>query len=198
MDKQLQIFFPMFLTSAIRSEIGVTNIRSLGFWDTRECVTLWRLILGCTRTKKIRCCLCCHDYANWDLQHICGVNFLMGGFCWAGELIHDGQYSLSPPFLREKKKVQFLVGTWVHYVRHSWQSCGHKSVVCPQHGGYTVRTYKKLKIHRISRFVVATFTTEKGISEIGFVFLGIRHFAWLLVDPIFGSHGDLEDTTYLS
>lgn len=101
-------------------------------------------------------------------------------------------------FSEETKKVHFLVETWVHYVRHSWQSCGHKSVVCPQHGGYTVRTYKKLKIHRISRFVVATFTTEKGISEIGFVFLGIRHFAWLLVDPIFGSHGDLEDTTYLS
>ena len=29
----------------IRSEIGTTNIRSLGFRDTRECVTLWRLIL---------------------------------------------------------------------------------------------------------------------------------------------------------
>jgi hypothetical protein len=29
----------------IRSDIWTTNIRSLGFWDTRECVTLWRLIL---------------------------------------------------------------------------------------------------------------------------------------------------------
>jgi hypothetical protein len=36
----------------IRSEIGTTNIRSLGFRDTRECVTLWGLILwslGCVR-----------------------------------------------------------------------------------------------------------------------------------------------------
>jgi hypothetical protein len=35
----------------IRSEIWTTNICSLGFWDIRECVTLWRLILqklGCT------------------------------------------------------------------------------------------------------------------------------------------------------
>ena len=34
----------------IRSEIWTTNIRSLGFQDVRECVTLWRLILrslGC-------------------------------------------------------------------------------------------------------------------------------------------------------
>ena len=36
----------------IRSEIWTTNIRSLGFHDIREWVTLWRLILwsiGCTR-----------------------------------------------------------------------------------------------------------------------------------------------------
>ena len=36
----------------IRSENQTTNIYSLGFWDIRECVTLWRLILwslGCTR-----------------------------------------------------------------------------------------------------------------------------------------------------
>ena len=34
----------------IRCDIWNTNIRSLGFPDTRECVTLWRLIsrsLGC-------------------------------------------------------------------------------------------------------------------------------------------------------
>jgi hypothetical protein len=34
----------------IRSEMWTTSIRSLGFWDIRECVTLWRLILrswGC-------------------------------------------------------------------------------------------------------------------------------------------------------
>jgi hypothetical protein len=33
-----------------RSEIWTTNIRSLGFKDSRECITLWRLILqslGC-------------------------------------------------------------------------------------------------------------------------------------------------------
>ena len=35
----------------IRSEVWTTKIRSLGFQDIRECVTLWRLILlslGCT------------------------------------------------------------------------------------------------------------------------------------------------------
>jgi hypothetical protein len=34
----------------IRSEIWTMYIHSLGFWDIRECVTLWRLILrilGC-------------------------------------------------------------------------------------------------------------------------------------------------------
>ena len=34
----------------VRSEIWTTNIRSLGFWDIRECMTLWGLILrslGC-------------------------------------------------------------------------------------------------------------------------------------------------------
>jgi hypothetical protein len=29
----------------IRNEIGTTNIRSVGFWDIRGCVTLWGLIL---------------------------------------------------------------------------------------------------------------------------------------------------------
>ena len=29
----------------IKSEILTTNIRSLQFWNIRECVTLWRLIL---------------------------------------------------------------------------------------------------------------------------------------------------------
>jgi hypothetical protein len=36
----------------IRSEIWTTNIRSLGFWDIREYVTLWRLIL-----RSFRCIL---------------------------------------------------------------------------------------------------------------------------------------------
>jgi hypothetical protein len=39
---------------AIRSEIWITNIHSLGFRDTRECVTLWGLILqrlGCNSTR---------------------------------------------------------------------------------------------------------------------------------------------------
>ena len=37
----------------IRSQIWTTKIHSLGFWDIRECVTLWWLILwslGCTRS----------------------------------------------------------------------------------------------------------------------------------------------------
>ena len=37
----------------IRSEIWTTNIRSLGFWDIKECVTLWKLIswsLVCTNS----------------------------------------------------------------------------------------------------------------------------------------------------
>jgi hypothetical protein len=41
----------------IRSEIWTTNIRSLGFWDIRECVTLWELILrslGCIRVRPIK------------------------------------------------------------------------------------------------------------------------------------------------
>ena len=40
----------------IRSEIWTMNIRSLGFWDTRECVTLWGLILRgleCSRLHRI-------------------------------------------------------------------------------------------------------------------------------------------------
>ena len=39
----------------IRSEIWTTNIRSLGFWDIREWVILWRLILrslGCTWNRR--------------------------------------------------------------------------------------------------------------------------------------------------
>jgi hypothetical protein len=34
----------------IRSETRITNIRSLGFWNIRECVTLWGLIL-----RSLRC-----------------------------------------------------------------------------------------------------------------------------------------------
>jgi hypothetical protein len=40
----------------IRSEIWTTNICSLGFWDIKDCVTLWRLILwslGCTLSYSI-------------------------------------------------------------------------------------------------------------------------------------------------
>ena len=48
----------------IKSEIWTTNIRSLGFLDIREYVTLWRLILwslGCTRNMG----------QLWQMQHVC-------------------------------------------------------------------------------------------------------------------------------
>ena len=38
----------------IRSEIWTTNIRSLGFQDIRECVTLWGLILRSSRCNSTR------------------------------------------------------------------------------------------------------------------------------------------------
>ena len=37
----------------IRSEISTTNIRSLGFWDIREWMILWRLVLRSLRCTQI-------------------------------------------------------------------------------------------------------------------------------------------------
>jgi hypothetical protein len=40
-----------------RSEIWTMNIRSVGFWDIRECVTLWRSILqslGCNVGSRVK------------------------------------------------------------------------------------------------------------------------------------------------
>jgi hypothetical protein len=52
----------------IRSEIWTMNIRSLGFWDIRERLTLWRLILislGCTIILEVWV-----NWANSSLDHI--------------------------------------------------------------------------------------------------------------------------------
>ena len=48
----------------IRSEIWTTNICSLGFRDTREYVTLWRLIL-----RSLGCTLCPENKAGPKQQH---------------------------------------------------------------------------------------------------------------------------------
>ena len=49
----------------IRSEIWTTNIYSLGFWDIRECVTLWGLTL-----RSLGCIPLCNMQLVWDNWHI--------------------------------------------------------------------------------------------------------------------------------
>ena len=51
----------------IRSGIWTTNICSLGFWDIRECVTLWSLIsqsLGCIRATSHTSSRACDHYTS--------------------------------------------------------------------------------------------------------------------------------------
>ena len=55
--------------ATIRNGIWTTNIRSLGFWDNREWVTLRRLILwslGCTRL----CHFCSYNALEYDAHFI--------------------------------------------------------------------------------------------------------------------------------
>ena len=60
-----------------RSEIWTTNIRSLGFRDIRECVTLWRLILhnlGCTYQCVEKSILLTQDMMmDFGWQDLCNI-----------------------------------------------------------------------------------------------------------------------------
>ena len=85
----------------IRSEIWTMNIHSLGFWDVREYVTLWGLILwslGCTCcsynislmhniTSLSSCCLGNITMGCWELT--LNLNLLVEGLCIPWLHSHD-------------------------------------------------------------------------------------------------------------
>ena len=70
----------------LRSQIWTTNIRSLGFWDIRERVTLWGLILrslGCIYRERLEGIAMCHGYCMglWPTYSCMEIAFRQSK-CW--------------------------------------------------------------------------------------------------------------------
>ena len=80
----------------IRSEIWTTNIRSLGFRDIREQVTLWGWILrslGCNK-------LTLGQFTPWTMKSAHGRwPFFMGQLPWSDSLSYVLSFSTKAPFL---------------------------------------------------------------------------------------------------